>query len=218
MEIQKHKNSYSVLIPIVGIILFAILYIIATLYYPGGSQIDKNSIGFSWQDNYWCNLLNDRAINGTINTAQPIALAAMGILCFSLIIFWNQFPKYTTLSNIWKSTIKIFGTGSMIIAFFLYTKYDHDLITNFASLLGLVAVFITFFALFRSRWLLLFYFGLFNTLLVLLNNFFYYNKELIYLLPVIQKVSFASVLIWISLICIKMFNYKPIQSKNGNYN
>ena len=54
-NILIHKTnktkSILVLIPIFGTILFVVLYIVATLLYPGGSQVDKNSIGFSWMNN-----------------------------------------------------------------------------------------------------------------------------------------------------------------------
>lgn len=69
------------LAPILGVIIFVILYIIATLLYPGGSQIEKNAIGFSWVNNYWCNLLNESATNGQPNSAKPVAMAGMFILC-----------------------------------------------------------------------------------------------------------------------------------------
>jgi hypothetical protein len=54
-NILIHKTNKTkiilVLIPIFGTILFIVLYIVATLLYPGGSQVDKNSIGFSWMNN-----------------------------------------------------------------------------------------------------------------------------------------------------------------------
>jgi hypothetical protein len=193
------------LTPIIGKGLFALLYFIATLYYPGGSQIDKNSIGFSWANNYWCNLLNDKAINGQTNSAQPIALTAMFILYLTLTFFWFQFPKYTNLNKCYKWTIKICGTLAMTIGLFLFTKFDHDLITNCASFFGLIATAGTFIGIYKNGWKILFYLGLLNIILIIVNNIFYYDKNLILYLPIVQKITFATFMIWICCIDLKIY-------------
>jgi len=203
---QSGIKKISILIPVFGAIIFIILYIIATFYYPGGSQFDKNSIGFSWADNYWCNLLNENAINGQSNSAKPIALAAMLILCLTLTYFWWQFPKYTSFNNIFRLTIQMSGALAMGIGFLLFTGFNHDLITNLASLFGLIATTGTFFGLYKNGWITLFCFGLFNILLVILNNFLYYEKDYISYLPIVQKITFASFLLWICCINMKIFN------------
>lgn len=191
--------------PIIGIVIFAALYIVATFYYPGGSQFDKNAVGFSWTKNYWCNLLNDIAINEQKNKAQPIALTAMFILCLTLSYFWWCFPKHASLNKIYTLTIQICGPMSMAIGFFLFTKFDHDIITNLASLFGLIAMTGTFIGLYKNGWKTLFYFGLLNIILVLVNNFLYYNKELILYLPLVQKITFLTFLIWICCINLKIY-------------
>jgi len=194
--------------PIIGTVLFVILYFVSTLFYPGGSQFDKNSVGFSWTDNYWCNLLDEKAINGQTNSARQIAMTAMLVLCLTLIFFWFQFPKYTNLSENYKVTIKASGTLAMLIGFFLFTKVDHDLITNLASLFGLLATIGTFIGLHKNRWKSLFYFGLLNILLFVVNAFLYYNKEYILYLPLVQKITFVTFLTWICLINFKMTKEK----------
>jgi hypothetical protein len=205
---KNFKSRYWNLLPVMGIVVFALLYVIATLHYPGGSQFDKESIGFSWKYNYWCNLLNDKAINGSINSAQTYALTAMTILCFSLIFFWIRFPEYTLMSKFWKLVIKVSGTSSMVFALFLFTNLNHDFLTNLASGLGLLAMMVTFAGLAKNRWFSLLKFGLFNILLVIVNNILYYNESLIIWLPIVQKISFASVLLWICLINIKIYKLK----------
>jgi hypothetical protein len=37
---------------------------VATLYYPGGSQYDKNSVGYDWKNNYLSYLFDAKAVNG----------------------------------------------------------------------------------------------------------------------------------------------------------
>lgn len=194
-----------VLTPIFGTILFAILYIIATLYYPGGSQFDVNALGFSWANNYWCNLLNEKAINGQPNAAQPIALTAMSILSLALIFFWLFVPKYFKLNKNYKRTIQLCGTLAMIIGSLLFTNFDHDFITNIASLLGLIATTLMLIGLYKNGWKTLFYFGLGNITLLIANNFLYYNKGFIAYLPIVQKITFATFLIWICFIDLKIY-------------
>lgn len=41
-------RQYSILL---GIIISLLLLLVATLYYPGGSQYDKNSVGYDWKNN-----------------------------------------------------------------------------------------------------------------------------------------------------------------------
>ena len=144
----------------------------------------------------------------SLNTAQPIALAALLILCFSLTFFWFQFPKYTLLSKYGKLTIQICGTLAMTSGFLLFTNLDHDFITNLASLFGLIAMTGTIFGLHKNGWKMLYYFGLFNLLLVGLNNFLYYNKDLIVYLPLVQKITFATFLFWICCIDIKIYQMR----------
>jgi hypothetical protein len=199
----KAKNIW-LLLPISGTLIFVLLYFFAAFFYPGGSQVDRNSIGFSWINNYWCNLLNETAINGQPNTAKPIALTGMFILCFTLSFFWFIFPTQIKISKTLKLTIQVSGILAMTVAFFLFTHLNHNLITNLASSLGALATIGTLIGLYKNKLFGLFAFGLFNVLLVALNNLCYYNKELIVYLPLIQKISFVTFLIWICSINIKL--------------
>jgi hypothetical protein len=190
-------------IPLLGIPSFVLLYVWASFYYPGGSQADAQSTGFSWVNNYWCNLLNSTAINGQTNPAQPIAMTAMVVLCISLAVFWYLFPMISLSKTLSVRITQFTGVAAMGTALLLNSSVDHDLITNLASLLGLMAVMGTLIGLRRLQWNVLFWFGTMNLLLVLLNNLLYYNAELIRYLPLVQKISFAAFLVWLFLISMK---------------
>ena len=146
----KVKNIW-LLSPIFGTLFFVVLYIVATLFYPGGSQFDKNSIGFSLTNNYWCNLLNETAINGQPNPAKSIALTGMFVLCLTFSFFWFIFPRQINTSKNLKLTIQISGILAMIITFFLFTNINHDLVTNLASSFGAIATIGTFIALYKKN-------------------------------------------------------------------
>lgn len=204
-------KSKLVLTPVFGVLLFASMYFVATLFYPGGSQNDKNSVGFSWRNNYWCNLLNLEAINGEVNAARPYAMIAMIVLCVSLSSFWLLFSMHTNIGNGLKRLILVTGILSMICSVFLLSAFDHDLVVNSASLLGLIAVIATIVALYKLKWKMLFMIGLLNIMLVGVNNIFYYGSDLIVYLPVIQKITFAVFLIWICMINTRMYRQQRIQ-------
>lgn len=199
MTVERiHKKQYWPYVPLFGIPCFVLLYLIASLYYPGGSQADQHALGFSWTHNYWCNLLNHKAINGQVNHAQPIAVAAMVVLCISLTVFWYSFPACTAAKKGHQQLVRYSGSLAMVAASLLGVL-EHDWVTNIASLLGIIAVIGTLIILKKEGWRFLFGYGVVNMLLVGLNNLFYYNQHLIYYLPIVQKITFASFLLWLWL-------------------
>ncbi len=194
------------LVPVFGALLFVVLYTIATFLYPGGSQADAHSIGFSWANNYWCNLLNEKAINGQPNAGMPVAIAGMFVLCLTLAFFWMQLPKHFAFPKCWKRTIQIAGILSMLIGCFLFTNLNHNLVINLASFLAGIPILATCIGLYKNKWFGLFAFGLLNILLVGINNYVYYTKGMLIYLPIIQKISFASFLVWVGSINLKMYH------------
>ena len=194
-----------------GCLLFVILYLAAAMYYPGGTPANRNSQGFSWSDNYWCNLLNDTAINGQPNSAQPIAFAAMLVLVVALTVFWIIFPLVTGFKVTARLLIGLSGATSMLLAFFIFTGL-HDLIINVAGLFGLIALGGTLIGLVRLRWMTLFYLGLIVIFLIGLNNLMYYSPGLTHYLPAVQKITFAFFLFWICSINIRWLAFQSSAS------
>jgi len=194
------KISIQFLIPILGSILFVVLYIIATLYYPGGSNLDSQAVGFHWDTNYWCDLTSTIAKNGEPNSAQPIALTAMIILAASLSVFWLVAPKiFPTLRKLY-IFIPIFGIGAMIASCFIFTHF-HDLMMNIGSIMGFAAIVILLFGLFTFHFYKLFWGAIGCLILIGINNFIYYTHYLIDYLPIVQKLSFCFILVWMSSYC-----------------
>jgi hypothetical protein len=198
------RKNIWVLAPAFGMVLFVILYFISTLLYPGGSQVDNHSIGFSWINNYWCNLLSQNAINGEPNPGRPIAIGAMLLLCLALANFWFIFPQMAGFQKSGRLIIQISGIFSMMITGFLFTDF-HDVIIDIASLFGLVAILGTFIGLRKLKWNNLFRMGIFSLGLITLNNILYYGAGLKLYLPLVQKISFLYFLLWFFLIILKMY-------------
>jgi hypothetical protein len=198
-KLNAHNNKW-LLAPGWGILFFIALYVIASFYYPGGSQVDKASVGFSWINNYWCNLLDKKSIDGQINGARPIAAIAMVFLCFSLSLFWYLLPLIIYVGRHLKGMIQITGVLSMVSSFLLFFPVNHDFAINLSSFLGLIACAGTLVVLLKSGRRVLFFFGILNLLLIALNNYLYYSSDLIIYLPMVQKITFLLFLIWIVLI------------------
>jgi hypothetical protein len=212
--IYKRKNFWLWL-SLSGLAIFTGLYIAATFFYPGGSQADKASPGFSWTHNYWCNLLDKTAINGRYNKARPIAITAMAVLAVTLAFFWYIFPKKTVLSNPVKAATQISGIISMALGMALFVG-PHDMIINASGFFGLIAIWGTLSGLLKQKWRTLFWAGIFNVVLIGLNNILYYGYGLLACLPVIQKISFLSFLLWICLIDLKMFRKTAATTQAGS--
>lgn len=137
--------------PLFGCLLFGALYVTAAFYYPGGSPFNKELKGFSWTQNYWCNLLGKEALNGQINPARPVALAATVLLCTSLICFWFVFPLQVGFNKRSTRTMQLSGLLAMTTGLFLFTSL-HDVVINVATAFGLVSLAGTFVGLKKLRW------------------------------------------------------------------
>jgi len=196
LPLQMNRHLIVNRIPLIGILCFVLLFIFSSTLYPGGSQADVNSVGFDWVHNYWCNLMRVNGINGAINPARPFALFALIMLCGSIAVFAYQFAEFSNLSELWKKIIKWGGILSMSSATLLPTAY-HDSIIIITSLFGLPVVIGIIKEIYGSSLPIYKASGVICLLLVCLNNVMYYTSQFIEWLPLIQKITFMFVLIWI---------------------
>jgi hypothetical protein len=202
-----HKNGSDkviTLLPIIGITLFVLFYIIAALHYPGGSYVSPNQSGYSFKNNYLCDLLDDKAINGVLNSARTYARIALGILCFSLILFWYRLPKLFERKNKSQTIMSITGMLSMLITLFLASGI-HDIIVRISGVFGVIALFISFIELYIANYYKVLILG-FICLLLFLTNYYIYETELLLdKLPLIQKVTFLSFITWFVILSIHTY-------------
>lgn len=143
-------------------------------------------------------------MNGEINPARPVAIIGMIVLCISLAIFWYQFARIIKFEKNWERIIQSSGIISMAAAVFIFSRY-HDVIIPVSGILAIFAIAGTFLGLHKMGWTRLYRFGIFNLALMAINNFIYYTHHSIFLLPVVQKVTFLCVLTWISIIDIRLY-------------
>ena len=207
---KKQLNKSFALLPVWGIISFILLYIIATFLYPGGSDANKTTEGFSWQHNYWCELMASQAQNGKINTAKPVAITAMFVLAISLIVFWYCIPGLFG-NNGGSKLIRYCGIGSMLILPLMFAGL-HDTVMNVAGLLGCIAIAVLLTRLYHHKMYGSFIHGILCILLCAANNYIYYTGNFFYWLPIIQKISFIVFLLWFIMLTIKLS--KTIATRN----
>ena len=179
-------KKYLVLL---GITLSLFLLLIATMVYPGGSLFDKDAVGFDWSKNFISNLFAAKAVNGLHNPSRPWADAGMIFLSISFALFFIEFSTKIPVKSAAK-IIKYFGAGGMLCTFLIVTPL-HDIMVTIASTMFLVSMFyITVFIL-KSR-LHFFKFACIICLLIFYYTLYLYGSRSFGLLPVMQKITFAS--------------------------
>ena len=117
-----------------------IFIVIATFAYPGGSLLDKNSIGFDWSKNFISNLFATKAINGSENSGRIWAIIGMAFHSVGYGIFFinisNKIP-----SRQWANILKFIGTINIIFIFLIATPlHDVGVISIVLTLTGLFTI------------------------------------------------------------------------------
>lgn len=179
-------KKYSVLICLV---ISAFFIVIATSVYPGGSLLDKNSIGFDWSKNFISNLFAEKAINGSENTSRIWALIGIIFHSFGYGIFFINMSKKITVRSA-ATVLKLVGAANVLFTFLIATPL-HDIMVTISSTLFLIGLFyITVFML-RTK-LHFFKFACIICLLTFYYTLFLYGSGDWGLLAIMQKVSFIS--------------------------
>ncbi|ESU27128.1 hypothetical protein FLJC2902T_22370 [Flavobacterium limnosediminis JC2902] len=177
-------KKYSVLICVV---ISVILIVIATLVYPGGSLLDKNSVGFEWSKNFISNLFESKAINGLENPSRIWAIIGMAFHSVGYGIFFINMAK--KISSRHAATIlKLVGAFNILFNFLIVTPL-HDIMVTISSTLSLLGLFyITVFILMTKRHV--FKFSCIICLLTFYYTLFLYGSGNWGLLAIMQKISF----------------------------
>ena len=201
-------KKYSVLICLVTSV---ILIVIATWGYPGGSLLDKNSIGFDWSKNFLSNLFATKAINGSENSGRIWAIIGMAFHSVGYGIFFINISKKMS-SRPWSNILKFIGAINIIFIFLIATPL-HDLgtISIVLTLVGLFAI--TIFIL-KSK-LHLLKFCCIISLLTYYCFFFVFGFGYLDLAVVMQKVYIISSMLLV-LVLEYFTKYEDfIQIKSG---
>ena len=165
------------------------LMVMATLVYPGGSLLDKNSTGFQWSTNFISNLFAAKAINGLENTSRIWALIGMVFHSVGYGIFFINMSKKISAKHA-ATILKLIGAANILFTFLIATPL-HDLMVTISSTLFLIGLFyITVFIL-KTK-LHLFKFSCIICLLTFYFTLYLYGSGNWGLLAIMQKISFIS--------------------------
>ncbi|WP_430406520.1 hypothetical protein [Fluviicola sp.] len=195
-------------IPLIGIALFLVLFVIAANYYPGGSNVSKTQEGFDWINNYWCDLFSKTSKNGRPNSGRFFALTGMIILFSSLASFWYYLPQFFHERRLNTIIIRYAGFTAMFLLIFVFTRF-HDSVIGIGSTICAIPMAATLSELRKNQLRMLHLLGLFCILLILLNFFIYITNWWIAILPLLQKIALLTFLIWIVLVDLKCLVIKP---------
>ncbi len=190
-------------LPIIGCCLFLFLISMASYHFPGGSQAENCALGYSWVNNYLCDVIAIEAYNGDAHPYSKIGLAAMMCLCGAISMFFFFFTDWMEVKGRWRFIIKWMGLVSMICAMLIFTEL-HNIMIAISSILALPALLGVFIILYRKKLFPFFYAGILILLLLLLNNVIYYTQYMEECLPQIQKISVLCVVFWIVVMNWKM--------------
>lgn len=189
------KNSFFHFLPSLGIIVFLISSLFITSLYPGGSELNVNSVGFTWSENYWCNLFESNAINGQVNLAQKATIIATIGMFLSLLLFFLFYAE-TISERLKRTIILVFGTISMLIAPLVMTGI-HDIIVVISGIFCSIAILTIFKEMYDSKNYFLLGLGIIWVILFVINYGMYFGNLYIEKLPVVQKIAFLSFYAWI---------------------
>jgi hypothetical protein len=184
LTIKQMIKKYSVLICIV---ISVILMVIATLAYPGGSLLDKNSTGFDWSKNFISNLFAAKAINGSENSSRIWAIIGMAFYSVGYGIFFINMSKKIASKHA-ATVLKLVGAANILFCFLIVTPLHDKMVTISSSLFLLGLFYITVFIL-KTK-LHLFKFSCIICLMTFYFTLYLYGFGNWGLLAIMQKISF----------------------------
>lgn len=135
--IKETIKKYVVLICLTTSVIFII---IAAISYPGGSLLDKNSIGFGWSKNFISNLFEAKAVNGSENPGRIWGRIGMAFHAVGYGVFFIHMSRKIS-SRPWARILKIIGAANIVFIFLIATPlHDVGVISIVLTLLGLFII------------------------------------------------------------------------------
>lgn len=174
-------KKYLVLI---GITISIALLMIAALNYPGGTDQDMSTIGFSWSKNFISNLFEENALNGSVNKARIWAMIGMLFYSATCAIFFFNFSK-KIVNKIASNFIRYIGILTMPFTFFIATPL-HDLMLAISNTLFWACMICITVYLLKSKLILFKIYAIICLVIYYYAMYLYISKEWI-ALAVVQK-------------------------------
>lgn len=198
-------KRYFPYFPILGMGAYLVVFTMAAINYPGGSENIPSAVGYSFFHNFLCDAMNPITHAGIFNPARAMAVVSHLILSSTMIAFFYLLPEVFDWKNTNTKIIRYVGMLTMTVFVFMYTPF-HDQVVTATGVLGTFAL-IPFFIEMRKypngglKNLAYLCFGL--SIVV----FFIFETRIgYYYLPFLQKITFffdAYWVIWVSVLVYK---------------
>lgn len=186
-------KRYAVLI---GIIIGTLLLIIATMYYPGGTYENVNTIGYDWANNYISDLLRPLAVNGAENTARPFAVLGVLFLMASFGVFFVNFSNRIKIKSA-SLVIRYLGVLATLLGFITVFPSLHDIMVTLSSMLTLLIFFYITVIVIKSQLTLMKVMSIVFLLTFYFAAYMYFSRFLLEYLPIMQKIIFLMKMVWV---------------------
>jgi hypothetical protein len=112
--VQLRSRRLYAAIVLAAVVSGVTLLALAMHQYPGGTELDRQSIGHSFWFNFLCDIASERALNGARNPGNAFGRAAMLVFAVGMGAFWMilpaEFPGHRALAVI----VRVGGTISVL--------------------------------------------------------------------------------------------------------
>lgn len=205
-HLTKFNLKYLAYFPIIGLAIYLVLSVVAATLYPGGSYNEPyNTLGYSFFDNFFCDVMNATTESGLENEARPLAIISHLLLSLIMIVFFYILPEIFEKPTRNTKIIRYSGVIGMVLFIFMFTKYHNYLVVT-TAIFGTLA----FLALLQELKKYANKGFKILTLCVLAISvivFFTYQTRIgFYYTPILQKTAFfidAALVVWTSVLVIK---------------
>lgn len=200
---RRLLQSYYRVLPLAGLGLFVLFYLLAAWQYPGGSWVEPGHEGFSLRYNYLCDLLDTRAVGGALNRGRHLARLSLGVLCAGLAYLWVYLPALAG-GPVWnRQLMRISALGALVTTVFL-SAGTHDLTVRIAGFFGGVALLSAIAGLWLGGRRGAARLGGWCLVVFLLNYALYESGSFLRALPLIQKGTFLSFIGWFAWLALAL--------------
>lgn len=149
-----------------------IFILLAASVYPGGSILDKDSVGFDWSKNFFSNLFLTNALNGIANPSRVWALIGMVFNSIGYGLFFIHTSRKVTQKHS-ELILKSIGVVNMFFTFLIATPL-HDIMVTVSSTLTMIGLFYITVSILKTKlhWLKFFCIG---SLLIFYSTLYLYG-------------------------------------------
>ncbi len=198
------RKAYRRLLPLGAMALFVVFYLLAAWHYPGGSWVEPGREGFSFRNNYLCDLLDTRAVGGALNTGRYWARASLGVLCAGLCYLWVYLPALAG-GPAWNRPLMRLGALAALVTTVFLSAGTHDITVRIAGGFGGLALVSAIVGLWQGGRRVAALFGAWCLVVFLLNYALYETGSYLRALPLIQKVTFLSFIGWFAWLDLELY-------------